>query len=184
MLVIADATRAVAVAGVMGGANSEVRDSTRTVLPRERVLRARLDPPDREGARALHRGLLPLRARRGHRGAPGRAGPGRAADRRAGRRAGSPQACSTPIPRRAGRWPCRSGSRASSRSWARARPARWSPTSCGVSGFRRRSATAASRSWCRPSGATSRSRTTSWRRSRASGATRRSRRRSRRERWR
>jgi phenylalanyl-tRNA synthetase beta chain len=32
MLVIADATRAVAVAGVMGGANTEVRDSTRTVL--------------------------------------------------------------------------------------------------------------------------------------------------------
>ncbi len=32
MLVIADAERAVAVAGVMGGANTEVRDSTRTVL--------------------------------------------------------------------------------------------------------------------------------------------------------
>ena len=32
MLVIADAARAVAVAGVMGGANSEVRGSTRTVL--------------------------------------------------------------------------------------------------------------------------------------------------------
>ena len=32
MLVIADAARAVAVAGVMGGANTEVRDSTRTVL--------------------------------------------------------------------------------------------------------------------------------------------------------
>jgi phenylalanyl-tRNA synthetase beta chain len=32
ILVIADATRAVAVAGVMGGANTEVRDSTRTVL--------------------------------------------------------------------------------------------------------------------------------------------------------
>ena len=32
MLVIADAARAVAVAGVMGGANTEVRDATRTVL--------------------------------------------------------------------------------------------------------------------------------------------------------
>jgi phenylalanyl-tRNA synthetase beta chain len=32
MLVIADAERAVAVAGVMGGANTEVRDTTRTVL--------------------------------------------------------------------------------------------------------------------------------------------------------
>ncbi len=101
MLVIADAARAVAVAGVMGGANSEVRDSTRTVLLESAYFAPGVDPADREGAGTLHRGLVPVRAGRGHRGAAGRAGPRRAADRRARRGPGRlRRARRVPAPRR------------------------------------------------------------------------------------
>ena len=72
MCVIADAARAVAIAGVMGGADSEIGFSSRNILHRIRVVRSHLDSPHVEGARPAHGSLVPLRARR--RSGNGRAG--------------------------------------------------------------------------------------------------------------
>ena len=52
MLVIADRDRAQAVAGVMGGAASEVSAPTKTVVVRERVLQAGVGAADEQAARA------------------------------------------------------------------------------------------------------------------------------------
>ena len=64
MCVIADAARAVAIAGVMGGAESEIGFSTRNIL----IEWAWFDPdfraPHFESARPAHRSLVPLRTRR------------------------------------------------------------------------------------------------------------------------
>src|SRR5262245_4925188 len=115
MLVIADAARAVAVAGVMAGANHEVEASTRTVL----LDSAYFAPGSiRRTAKAL--GLSTEASYRFERGAdieglrtpsigPRASSPSSAA-------AGSPPACSTRTRCRAARWRCRSGWRASSGS--------------------------------------------------------------------
>ena len=64
MLVIADRDRAQAVAGVMGGAASEVSASTTSDRLRERVLQAGLRPAHEQAARPEDRSLGALRARR------------------------------------------------------------------------------------------------------------------------
>ena len=66
MLVIADATAPQAVAGVMGGAASEVSAATRTDRVRERVLQAGVGPAHEQAARPEDRGVVALRARRRH----------------------------------------------------------------------------------------------------------------------
>ena len=85
MLVIADRDRAQAIAGVMGGADSEVSAATDDGRVRERVLQAGLGPAHEQAARPQDRGVVALRARRRHRRA-GRRAPARdradAADRR------------------------------------------------------------------------------------------------------
>ena len=85
MLVIADRDRAQAVAGVMGGAASEVSRDHATRRVRERVLQAGLGPADEQAPRPQDRGLVAVRARRRHQRA-GRRAPARGradgADRR------------------------------------------------------------------------------------------------------
>ena len=179
MLVIADAARAVAVAGVMGGANTEVRDATRTVL----LESAYFAPGSiRRTAKAL--GLSTEASYRFERGADieglrdaldraarliAELGEGRVA-------AGVLDAY--PAPRRP---------LAVLLRLARIERVVEVPASATVAdilrglGFRRRSGRQL-RGPVPASAATSRSRTTSWKRSRASGATRRSRRRCRRAR--
>ena len=53
MLAIADAERPVGLAGVMGGAETEVGEATRDVLLERPQFDAMSDPADVEGARAL-----------------------------------------------------------------------------------------------------------------------------------
>ena len=86
-LVIADADRAIALAGIMGGAETEVSEQTTSRAARGGELRAGLAPAHVGAARASHRGLEPLGE--GRRPVPRRAGrdDGDAADRRARRRA-------------------------------------------------------------------------------------------------
>ena len=184
MLVIADAERAVAVAGVMGGANTEVRDATRTVL----LESAYFAPGSiRRTAKAL--GLSTEASYRFERGADieglrdaldraarliAELGGGRVATGVLDAYPGAPPAARGAAPARAhprvvGACPPRGDVGDILRG-------------LGFPATERR--TAASRSWCPPSGATSPSRTISWRRSRASGATGRSRRRCRPARWR
>ena len=67
MLVIADAERATAVGGVMGGSDSEIGAGDDADRARERVLPARLGPADEQAARPEDRSLDPVRARRRHR---------------------------------------------------------------------------------------------------------------------
>ena len=66
MLVIADAQRPQAIAGVMGGAASEVSAATRTVVFESRLFQARLGAADEQAARTQDRGLVAIRARRRH----------------------------------------------------------------------------------------------------------------------
>ena len=51
-LVIADAERAIALAGIMGGAETEVTEATTSRAARSRELRAGRDPPELRAARA------------------------------------------------------------------------------------------------------------------------------------
>ena len=85
MLVIADRDRSQGIAGVMGGAASEVSAATTHDRVRGGVLQAGLDPAHQQAARPQDRGLVALRARRRHQRA-GRRHPARggadAADRR------------------------------------------------------------------------------------------------------
>ena len=60
MLAICDNDKPVAVAGVMGGANSEIEDDTKTVVFESACFHRRDRPRDRQGARHAHRGVRPL----------------------------------------------------------------------------------------------------------------------------
>ena len=80
-LLIADAERAVALAGIMGGEETEVGEDDDDRPARGGELRAGRDPPQLRAARAAHRGLEPLGE--GRRPVPRRAG------RRASRRSSS-----------------------------------------------------------------------------------------------
>ena len=60
MLAICDNDKPVAVAGVMGGANSEIMDDTKTVVFRIRKLPRCYRSYHRKGARHAYRGLRPL----------------------------------------------------------------------------------------------------------------------------
>ena len=76
MLVIADDTRAQAVAGVMGGADSEVSDATRRIALESAYFPSHVGATDQQAPGAQHRRLVPVRARRrcgrpGRRPAPG-----------------------------------------------------------------------------------------------------------------
>ena len=71
MLVIADRDRAQGVAGVMGGAASEVSAGNDSDRVRERVLQAGVRPAHEQAARAEDGSVVALRARRGHQ-RPGR----------------------------------------------------------------------------------------------------------------
>ena len=64
MLLIADETKAIALAGVMGGQNTEINDRHRGCADRERVFQAAKHPRHLQETRIAHRILLPLRARR------------------------------------------------------------------------------------------------------------------------
>ena len=57
MCVIADATRAVAIGGVMGGAETEIAPATRNILLECGVVRSDFHSPHVESARAAHRSL-------------------------------------------------------------------------------------------------------------------------------
>ena len=97
--------RAQAVAGVMGGAASEVSAGTTTRRVRERVLQADVGPPHEQAARPEDRGLVALRARRRHHGA-GRRARARArahASRSAPAAASAPSSIGIPRPRAAAR---------------------------------------------------------------------------------
>ena len=63
-LVIADAEGPVAIAGVIGGAHSEIRNETVGRAPRERVLRARDRTANVASPRCDHRIVVPVRTRR------------------------------------------------------------------------------------------------------------------------
>ena len=67
MLVIADAERASAVGGVMGGRDSEIGPHDAAHRARERLLPSAVGPPHEQAARAEDGGVDPLRARRRHR---------------------------------------------------------------------------------------------------------------------
>ncbi len=129
MLVIADRDRAQAVAGVMGGAASEVSAATTTRRVRERVLQAGVGPAHEQAARPEDRGLVALRARRRHR-RPGRGAAARVAlmeqigAGRAGRRRSS-----TAI--RAPRGPAALHLRRERLALAARRDGARTPTSCG-----------------------------------------------------
>ena len=73
MLVIADAIGAQAIAGVMGGAGSEVSPAHAHGRVRERVLQAGVGPAHEQAARSQDRGVVALRARRRHQRAGRRA---------------------------------------------------------------------------------------------------------------
>ena len=73
MLVIADAERAEAIGGVMGGADSEVTNAHQAHRVRGGVLQARVGARDQQGARAQDRSVDALRARHGHHRAAARA---------------------------------------------------------------------------------------------------------------
>ena len=73
MLVIADAERAEAIGGVMGGHDSEIGVDDDADRARERVLPAAVGPAHEQAARPEDRSVDPLRARRRHRGAAARA---------------------------------------------------------------------------------------------------------------
>ena len=79
MLVIADGEGAVAVAGVMGGADSEVSESTTRVLLECAYFDPRSDTGDRARAGPVHGGQLPVRARHRSRRYGARRPPGRGA---------------------------------------------------------------------------------------------------------
>ena len=64
MLLINDGAGPVAIAGVMGGLDSEISASTQASASRMRLFPARLRAPHFEKARSVHRGQLSLRTRR------------------------------------------------------------------------------------------------------------------------
>ena len=95
MLLIEDGAGPTSIAGVMGGARSEVHDLTHARADRGRELERRQHPPHVARARSAQRGVGPLRE--GPRARAGDAGPGTrdAADDRALRRADARRARST-----------------------------------------------------------------------------------------
>ena len=95
MLVIADAERPVAIAGVMGGAESEVSSETQHDRARERVLQPALGAAHQQGARPQDRSEHPVRARR----RPAAAGHGHGAGLRAARLIGAGTARGTVVDR-------------------------------------------------------------------------------------
>ncbi len=66
VLLIADETKAVALAGVMGGQNSEINPNTSDVLDRERLLQTSKHPCDIQEIGTAHRLVLSIRTRRRH----------------------------------------------------------------------------------------------------------------------
>ena len=67
MLLIADEQKGIALAGVMGGQNTEINEKTVDVLIESAYFSPDQHPPHQQGARPAQRIELPLRARRGHR---------------------------------------------------------------------------------------------------------------------
>ena len=137
MLVIADRDRAQAVAGVMGGAASEVSAATTHGRVRERVLQAGVGPAHEQAARPEDRGLVALRARRRHQRA-GRRAPARdradGADRRRPAGRADRRRATRSRAQAAARCTCAArGSRACS---ARRCPTRTSSGSCAASASR------------------------------------------------
>ena len=118
-LVIADGERAVGLAGIMGGEETEVSVLDDERPARGRELRAGRDPAQLRAARAPHRGLEPL----GEGRRPVRRGPGGdvrdAADRRAGRRALDRGGGRAGRPAEAGRDPAAAGARQRAASGSR-----------------------------------------------------------------
>ena len=89
-LLIADPVEALGIAGVMGGATSEVERHDDRDRHRVGRLRPGLDPPDRPALRPALRGEPPLREGPGGPPRPHRRRPRRPARRRLGRRRGRP----------------------------------------------------------------------------------------------
>ena len=85
-LLIADARGPLGIAGVMGDAPSEVKDSTTDVIVESAIFDPVIDPPDRPALRPPLRGQPPVREGPGVPARPARRGPGGAADRGVGRR--------------------------------------------------------------------------------------------------
>ena len=91
MLVIADAERATAVGGVMGGSDSEIHAGTTRMVLESAYFQPAVGAADEQAARTEDRSVDPVRARRRRRGAAGghRAGGGAVrADWRRPRRSG------------------------------------------------------------------------------------------------
>ena len=188
-----------AIAGVMGGASSEVSRRDHRGHHRVGRLRPREHPPDRLPLRAALRGEPALREGPGGAARPDRRRPRGRADRRLGRRRRRPRAASTRRPVEPARGPRRlpaGTGQPAARDDLRRRASR--RTCCGRVGIgveagrsrrdhrrrgRREAAGGARRTrprswpWSRPGAATSTSRPTSPRRSPASAATTRCRRR-------
>jgi len=170
MCVIADPQRAIGLAGVMGGRNSEVTASTTRVLLESAYFRSGGDAAHVANARAQDGRRVPLRARRTTiEGLVGAGAPRGRAHRRAGRRQPVARGMLDAYRASGGPSACACGCRACSACWAwrrRRRPARRILTAfscrCGRAGRDLESTS-------RASGATSRSRTTWSRRSSASG---------------
>ena len=138
MLLIADRAGAIGIAGVMGGATSEVSDATTDVA----IESAIFDPVSirrtAQRLRAALRGEQPVREGPGAAAGPDRRGPHRAARRRSGRAAWSPVAGSIPRQTSRGRRGSRSGPRGSTGCWAPSCRPTSSETSCRGSGSRPR----------------------------------------------
>ena len=112
-LVIADEERAIALAGIMGGEETEVSEATTLRPARGGELRARRDPAQLRAARAAQRGLEPVGEGRRPARRRGRRRPGHAADRRARPvHAGRATPTSAPSCRRAPRSRCDPSGRA------------------------------------------------------------------------
>ena len=103
MLLIADADGPIGIAGVMGGATSEVSDATTDVVDRVGDLRPGEHPADGPAARAALRGEQPLREGPGAAAGADRRRPHRPARPPSGRAASSPAGASTPRPTSPGR---------------------------------------------------------------------------------